>query len=79
MTEINRRHFLQVAGATSGFVALSGVQRYQPFFTDQPAATLRAEREHRHHAVIEQVIADTKAGAQAHLPSGRFHADVAWL
>lgn len=36
-------------------------------------------REHRHHAVIEQVIADSKAGALAHLPSGRFHANAAWL
>jgi hypothetical protein len=55
------------------------VWRYHPFFTDQPAATLQAEREHRHHAVIEQVIADTKAGALTHLPSGHFHANAAWL
>ncbi|MGW1659300.1 IS1380 family transposase [Streptomyces atratus] len=55
------------------------VWRYHPFFTDQPAATLQAEREHRHHAVVEQVIADTKAGALTHLPSGHFHANAAWL
>jgi hypothetical protein len=55
------------------------VWRYHPFFTDQPAPTLQAEREHRHHAVIEQVIADTKSGALAHLPSGHFHANAAWL
>ncbi|WP_405999420.1 IS1380 family transposase [Streptomyces sp. NBC_00829] len=55
------------------------VWRYHPFFTDQPAATLRAEREHRHHAVVEQVIADSKASALAHLPSGHFHANAAWL
>ncbi len=55
------------------------VWRYHPFFTDQPAATLQAEGEHRHHAVVEQVIADTKAGALAHLPSGHFHANAAWL
>ncbi|WP_406407817.1 IS1380 family transposase [Streptomyces sp. NBC_01643] len=55
------------------------VWRYHPFFTDQPAATLQAEREHRHHAVIEQVIADSKASALAHLPSGHFHANAAWL
>ncbi|WP_461091834.1 hypothetical protein [Streptomyces incanus] len=30
------------------------VWRYHPFFTDQPAETLQAEREHRHHAVIEK-------------------------
>ncbi|MCX4850410.1 IS1380 family transposase [Streptomyces sp. NBC_00893] len=55
------------------------VWRYHPFFTDQPAASLRAEREHRHHAVVEQVIADSKASALAHLPSGHFHANAAWL
>ena len=55
------------------------VWRYHPFFTDRPAETLQAEREHRHHAVVEQVIADSKAGALAHLPSGHFHANAAWL
>jgi hypothetical protein len=55
------------------------VWRYHPFFTNQPAATLQAEREHRHHAVIEQVIADSKNSALAHLPSGHFHANAAWL
>ncbi|MFF1651723.1 IS1380 family transposase [Streptomyces sp. NPDC058240] len=55
------------------------VWRYHPFFTDNPAGTLQAEREHRHHAVVEQVIADSKAGALAHLPSGHFHANSAWL
>ncbi|MFE4802056.1 IS1380 family transposase [Streptomyces sp. NPDC056708] len=55
------------------------VWRYHPFFTDRPAATLQADREHRHHAVVEQVIADSKAGALAHLPSGHFHANAAWL
>ncbi len=37
------------------------VWRYHPFFTDNPAPTLVAEREHRHHAVVEQVIADSKS------------------
>ncbi|WP_413751807.1 IS1380 family transposase [Streptomyces sp. R-74717] len=55
------------------------VWRYHPFFTDNPAGTLQAEREHRHHAVVEQVIADSKAGALVHLPSGHFHANSAWL
>ncbi|WP_406739601.1 IS1380 family transposase [Streptomyces atratus] len=55
------------------------VWRHHPFFTDTPAPTLEAEREHRHHAVVEQVIADSKASALAHLPSGHFHANAAWL
>jgi hypothetical protein len=29
--------------------------------------------------VVEQVIADSKASALAHLPSGHFHANAAWL
>jgi Transposase DDE domain group 1 len=29
------------------------VWRYHPFFTDNPAPTLQAEQEHRHHAVVE--------------------------
>jgi hypothetical protein len=53
--------------------------RYHPFFTDSPFETLQAERQHRHHAVIEQVIADGKAGPLAHLPSGHFNANAAWL
>ena len=55
------------------------VWRYHPFFTDNPAPMLTAEQEHRHHAVVEQVIADSKSGALAHLPSGNFHANAAWL
>ena len=31
------------------------------------------------HAIIEQVIADLKNGPLAHLPSGRFNANAAWL
>jgi hypothetical protein len=55
------------------------VWRYHPFFTDNPAEVLQAEREHRHHAVVEQVIGDSKASALTHLPSGRFNANAAWL
>ncbi len=34
---------------------------------------------HRGHAVIEQVNAELKAGPLAHMPSGRFQANAAWL
>ena len=40
---------------------------------------LAAEATHRAHAVVEQVIADLKAGPLAHLPSGVFTANAAWL
>ncbi|MFE2500289.1 IS1380 family transposase [Streptomyces scopuliridis] len=55
------------------------VWRHHPFLTDSPFETLQAEQHHRHHAVIEQVIADGKAGPLAHLPSGKFNANAAWL
>jgi hypothetical protein len=38
---------------------------------------LAAEADHRRHAVIEQVIADLKAGPLTHLPSGKFTANSA--
>jgi Transposase DDE domain group 1 len=40
---------------------------------------LDAEATHRDHAIIEQVIADLKNSALAHLPSGVFTANAAWL
>jgi hypothetical protein len=53
--------------------------RYHALFTDSPEPMLDAEATHRAHAVVEQVIADLKAGALAHLPSGVFTANAAWL
>ncbi len=40
---------------------------------------LQAETQHRGHAITEQVIADLKNGPLAHLPSGKFDANAAWL
>lgn len=40
---------------------------------------VEAEATHRGHTVVEQVIADLQASALAHLPSGRFTANAAWL
>jgi hypothetical protein len=53
--------------------------RYHAVFTDSPLPMLDAEADHRRHAIIEQVIADLKAGPLAHLPSGSFNANGAWL
>jgi hypothetical protein len=53
--------------------------RYHAVFTDSPLTLLQAEADHRRHAIVEQVIADLKAGPLAHLPSGRFNANGAWL
>ena len=48
-------------------------------FTNSPLVMQQAEADHRRHAVIEQVIADLKNGPLAHLPSGKFNANGAWL
>jgi hypothetical protein len=55
------------------------VWRHHAVFTDSPLPMLEAERDHRRHAIIEQVIADLKNSALAHLPSGHFAANSAWL
>ncbi len=48
-------------------------------FTNSPLAMLEAEKAHRAHAIVEQVIAELKNGPLAHLPSGHFWANSAWL
>ena len=53
--------------------------RHHAVFTDSPLAMLEAEASHGDHAIIEQVIADLKAGPLAHQPSGMFSANAAWL
>ena len=53
--------------------------RYHPVFTDSPFALVQAEEQHRDHAVVEQVFADWTDGPLAHLPSGSFAANAAWL
>lgn len=55
------------------------VYRYHAVFTNSPAPMLAAEAAHRGHAIVEQVIADLKNGPLAHLPSGNFWANSAWL
>jgi hypothetical protein len=55
------------------------VWRHHAIFTDSPLPMLQAEAGHRRHAIIEQVIADLKNSALAHLPSGSFAANSAWL
>ncbi|MEV7776093.1 hypothetical protein [Kitasatospora sp. NPDC086791] len=40
---------------------------------------LQSELRHRRHALVKQEIADGKSGPLAHLPSGSFQANNAWL
>lgn len=56
--------------------------RFHAFFTTADPAvldTVAADKTHRAHAIIEQVHADLKNSALAHLPSGVFTANAAWL
>jgi hypothetical protein len=58
------------------------VWRHHAFFTTTPrevADTVAVDKIHRGHAIIEQVHADLKDSALAHLPSGKFNANAAWL
>jgi hypothetical protein len=56
--------------------------RFHAFFTTtdrEHLDTIAADKTHRGHAIIEQVHADLKHSALAHLPSGKFTANAAWL
>ncbi len=58
---------------------LFSAYRHHGIFTDSPLVMLQAETTHRAHAIVEQAIADMKSGPLAHLPSGSFSANSAWL
>jgi hypothetical protein len=58
---------------------LFAAYRHHAFLTDNPLVIEQAEPMHRAHAVIEQVLADLNNGPLAHLPSGKFNANAAWL
>ena len=65
-----------------GQEALFDTWRFHAFFTTTDPAladTVSADKTHRGHAIIEQVHADLKHAALAHLPSGKFTANAAWL
>jgi hypothetical protein len=65
--------------AAAGQGELFPVWRYHPVFTDSPFILVQAEEQHRDHAIVEQFFADWTAGPLAHLPSGKFNANAAWL
>jgi hypothetical protein len=55
------------------------VWRHHAVFVTSPFEMLQAESQHRGHAIVEQVIADGAASVLAHLPSGSFQANAAWV
>jgi len=68
--------------AAAGQRTLFDTWRFHAFFTTTDPDlldTVAADKTHRGHAIIEQVHADLKSSALAHLPSGKFNANAAWL
>jgi hypothetical protein len=55
------------------------VWRHHPFLTNSLEPTAQADITHRRHAIIETTFADLIDGPLAHLPSGRFAANSAWV
>jgi hypothetical protein len=76
---IVRRVRDQNRNAAQGQDELFPLWRYHAVFTDSPFVTIQAEEHHRDHAQVEQVFADLSDGPLAHLPSGSFPANAAWL
>jgi hypothetical protein len=73
--ELNRK-------ASDGQPTLFETHRHHAFFTTVDAKlldTVAADKTHRQHAIVEQVNADLKDSALAHMPSGVFAANSAWL
>jgi hypothetical protein len=65
--------------AAAGQDELFPAWRHHAIFTDSPFELIQAEGQHRDHAVVEQVFADVTNGPLAHMPSGVFAANAAWL
>jgi hypothetical protein len=59
--------------------ALFPVWRYHPFVTNSTLPVAEADITHRRHAIIETTFADLIDGPLAHIPSGLFAANCAWL
>jgi hypothetical protein len=64
---------------SDGQQSLFDTWRFHAFFTTTDDDSVTADKTHRGHAIIEAVHADLKDSALAHLPSGRFNANAAWL
>ena len=68
--------------SSHGQETLFDTWRFHALFTTtdpKDADTVAADKTHRGHAIIEQVHADLKHSALAHLPSAKFAANAAWL
>jgi hypothetical protein len=66
------------AKTPDGQPTLFDTYRHHAVFVTSGFEMLQAETQHRQHAIHEQVNADAKASALAHLPSASFQANAAW-
>lgn len=74
---IKRHQRLASDGTAQG--ELFATYRHHAFITNSTLGLVEADATHREHAIVEQVIAELKDGALAHLPSGSYAANAAWL
>ena len=58
---------------------LFATYRHHAFITNSTLGLVEADQRHRDHALIEQVVAELKDGPLAHLPSGKYTANAAWV
>jgi len=58
---------------------LFATYRHHAFITNSTLSMVEADQRHRDHAIVEQVIAELKDNALAHLPSGKYTANAAWV
>lgn len=58
---------------------LFATYRHHGFITNSTLGVVEADQRHHDHAIIEQVIAELKDNALAHLPSGKYAANAAWV
>jgi hypothetical protein len=74
---VKRLQPLASGGSEQG--ELFATYRHHAFITNSTLSTIEADQRHRDHALVEQVIAELKDGPLAHLPSGRYTANAAWV
>jgi DDE family transposase len=74
---VKRHQPLASDGSLQG--ELFAVHRHHAFITNSELGLVEADERHRDHAIVEQVIAELKDGPLAHLPSGSYPANAAWV
>lgn len=58
---------------------LFATYQHHAFITNSTQGMVEADQRHRDHAQVEQVIAELKDEPLAHLPSGKYTANPAWV